>query len=117
MFLSITNETRKRLVAEHVRIARSLKSRLIGLLGTPVLAAGEGLWLSPCTSVHTFFMRYPIDVVFLDAQDRVLHCVTLKPWRFSRWIPKACAVLELVAGQAAVAELHEGDRLSMKEHD
>jgi hypothetical protein len=115
VFLSITNETRQTSVADSVRAAHTWKARLTGLLGTPALAQGEGLWLSPCTSVHTFFMRYPIDVIFLDARRRVLHSVTLVPWRFSRWVPKAAGVLELAAGQAQKARLALGDQLAFKE--
>jgi uncharacterized membrane protein (UPF0127 family) len=103
-------------VAGAVQIAHSLKARLIGLLRTPALGSDAGLWLAPCTSVHTFFMRYPIDVVFLDAERRVLTIATLAPWRFSRWIPKAHGVLELAAGQAQKAQIQIGDQLVFKEH-
>jgi uncharacterized membrane protein (UPF0127 family) len=115
VFLSITNETQGTPVAGAVRAVHTWKARLTGLLATPALAEGQGLWLSPCTSVHTLFMRYAIDVIFLDADGRVLHCVTLAPWRLSRWVPKAAGVLELAAGAAQKTRLRVGDRLLFKE--
>jgi uncharacterized protein len=103
-------------VADPVRAAHTWKARLRGLLATPALAAGQGLWISPCTSVHTFFMRYAIDVIFLDADRRVLHFATLVPWRLSRWVPKAAGALEMAAGQVQKTGLCVGDRLLFREH-
>ena len=79
------------------------------------MASGEGLWLTPCSSIHTFFMRYPIDAVFLDRQSRVLYCVTLPPWRVSRLVRRAAGVLELRAGEAARTGIKTGDHLTFKE--
>jgi len=115
VLLGIVNETRGMALATRVRAATTLTSRMIGLLRTAALPPGEGLWLSPCTSVHTFFMRYPIDVLFVDKDHRVLAVSTLPPWRVSRWMPKAAGVLELAAGEAARAQLRVGDRLAFKE--
>lgn len=60
-------------------------------------------------------MRYPIDVIFLDAENRVLHQSTLAPWRLSRWMPRAAGILELAAGEAGRAYVGIGDRLTFKE--
>ncbi|HEV7915022.1 MAG TPA: DUF192 domain-containing protein [Albitalea sp.] len=76
-------------------------SRLAGLLGRPELHKGEALYLMPCASVHTWFMPYCIDVVFVDSDGLVLRVVSdLEPWR-SAWCKGAHAALELRAGQAA----------------
>lgn len=115
VLLGIVNDTRGAVLATRVRAATTLMSRMVGLLGAPMLPPGEGLWLSPCTSVHTFFMRYPIDVLFVDKDHRVLAVSTLPPWRVSRWMPKAAGVLELAAGEAARALVNTGDRLAFKE--
>lgn len=59
-------------------------SRLRGLMGKPAMAPNEVLWISRCNSVHTCFMRFPIDVVFLDRQNRIMRVRTgLKPWRMA----------------------------------
>src|ERR687885_2668248 len=86
--------------------------RLRGLLGRAGLAPGEGLLLRPAPSIHTWFMRFPIDAVFLDADLCVLDVrVAVRPWRVAarRGAP---AVLELSAGEAVRHGLRPGDRLS-----
>jgi uncharacterized membrane protein (UPF0127 family) len=82
-----------------------------GLLGRSSLGSGEGLLLEPAASIHTFFMRFPIDVVFLDGDRRVLKVVPgLAPWRATAsW--GARAALELGAGEAARLRLAPGDLL------
>jgi len=83
-----------------VHRARSFLGRLGGLLTRSELRKGEGLYLAPCASVHTLFMVYDIDVVFLDRGGRVLHVVHgLGPWRAAS-CRGAYAALELRAGQA-----------------
>ncbi|MCP5015958.1 MAG: DUF192 domain-containing protein [Ketobacter sp.] len=82
-----------------VRIANTFMSRLIGLLSRSSLGLNEGLLITPCTSIHTFFMRFPIDVVFLDANNRVLGFSTMiKPNRV-RLAPRGTkSVLEVAEG-------------------
>src|SRR5262249_56041136 len=76
--------SRGAVVAERLRTAHTHWTRLRGLLGTPTLPAGEGLWLKPCRQVHMFGMRYPVDVAFLDDEHRVVGLVPcLLPWRGS----------------------------------
>jgi uncharacterized membrane protein (UPF0127 family) len=85
----------------YITLAGSFAQRLRGLLGRPPLAADQGLLLCPCRAVHTFFMRYPIDVVFLDGTGRILKiCESMRPWRLSSAVG-ARSVLELGSGQAA----------------
>jgi hypothetical protein len=91
-----------------VRSATTFLARLRGLLGQPLPAAGAALLIAPCASVHTCFMRAPIDIVFLDHGHRVLRIVTaLRPWRLAR-CPGAHAALELAAGGAARLRLEPG---------
>lgn len=88
------------LIAARVKVANNFVSRLIGLLNTTSLGDQDGLWLQPGGTVHTFAMRFPIDVLFLDAEGRVLlyrHAV--KPWRVAFAPPKTRYVLELAAGR------------------
>ncbi len=82
-----------------------------GLLGRRDLPRGEGILLRPAASVHTWFMRFPIDVVFLDRELRVLKVVPgLGPWRMASG-RGARAVLELAAGECERRGLEAGDRL------
>jgi len=89
--------------------------RMRGLLGKRGLPAGEGLLLSPAPAIHTAFMRFPIDALFLDRDLRVLHIVEqLPPWRMASK-SRAHAVLELCAGESARCKVEVGDRLELRE--
>jgi uncharacterized membrane protein (UPF0127 family) len=94
-------------------LARSAYSRLVGLLNHDKLAPGEGLLLDPCNQVHTFFMKFPIDVVFLNKRDEVVAIKELKPWRMSKMHFSAKRVLELPVGTCRGLGLRVGDRLEM----
>ena len=95
-------------VCEHCLLAETMFARLRGLLGRSGLSSGEGMLLRPAASIHTAFMRFPIDAVFLDRDDRVLKVVTeLAPWRTAA-CRGARAVLELQAGEAARRGLRAG---------
>lgn len=84
--------------------------RLRGLIGTLPLTESEGMLISPCKQVHTHFMRYPIDVVFLDKHYTVITKVTaMQPWRVSSYIARAHFVLELPAN--AAVSLEPADKL------
>jgi protein-S-isoprenylcysteine O-methyltransferase Ste14/uncharacterized membrane protein (UPF0127 family) len=99
-------------VAECLRPAHTHWARLVGLLATPRLAPGEGLWLRPCRQVHMFGMRYPIDVVFLDERLDVVHTIpALAPWAMSPRVGAATSVIELPAGTLARVGLAPGARL------
>ncbi|HEV3233554.1 MAG TPA: DUF192 domain-containing protein [Candidatus Dormibacteraeota bacterium] len=80
-------------------MADSSWKRFVGLMGRASLPAGEGLWIEPCNSIHMFFMRFAIDAVFLDRDNRVKRVVRdLKPWRVSPIVFGARTVVELPAG-------------------
>ena len=99
-------------LASSVEHARSLGARLMGLLGRDGLAEGAALVIEPCSSVHTLFMRFPIDVAFLDARGAVVAVAPgLRPWRATRVHPAARRVVELPAGALARAGVREGDVL------
>lgn len=85
--------------------------RLRGLLGSPPPAPGHALLIVPCASIHTAFMRYPIDVVFLDRLGRIRKVVAaLPPWRATACLG-AAQTLELAAGQARALALVPGGRI------
>lgn len=93
------------------RVATSFASRFRGLMGGADLPRGSGLLLPGTSSVHTHFMRFPIDVVFLDSDLRIVSFVTaLGPWRLAA-AKSADSVLELAAGECERLGLAEGDVL------
>ncbi len=97
-------------LARRVEAAHSLPRRIKGLLGRRELAPDQGLWLRPCRQVHTWFMRFPIDVLFLDRELVVVGLVrNLGPWRLSPFYFRARSALELAAGRAR--DLAPGQRL------
>ena len=88
-----------RVVVENVELARTTWARFIGLSGRAGMERGTGLWIEPCNSIHMFFMRFAIDVLFLDRQRRVKKVMLgLKPWRVSPIVFGARTVVELPAG-------------------
>ncbi len=114
MHIHAINESKGQVLAQNVRIASSLFARMKGLLGTDTLCAGEALWITPCRSVHTLFMRYPIDVLFLNSECAVVAGSTLAPWALSHWKRQAFSVLELPAGTLQKTHTVTGDRISIK---
>jgi uncharacterized membrane protein (UPF0127 family) len=114
----VTNLTRNTLVADGADAATTFAARLRGLVGQPTLPRGTALWLTPCRGVHTWFLRAPIDALFLDGRGRVLHVeARLRPWRTSGWHRRAEGVLELPAGAAAASLTHPGDQLELEPCD
>jgi uncharacterized protein len=106
------NITRNQVLASHLDIADTFLSSLIGLLGRSQLESGEGLWIRPCQSVHTIWMRFPIDVIFLDAEQAVIHTVErMKPFRVSKHVSRAKSVLELPAATIEHTGTLLGDHL------
>ena len=103
------NKTKNTVIAREIIAADNFKSRLAGLLGKSGLGEEEGLLITPCAQVHTFFMRFPIDALFLDRGFRVLRAVeNMKPWKVSPWVMGAHFVLELKAGKLSGA-VEKGD--------
>lgn len=91
--------------------ADSAWSRLRGLLGRAGLDRDQALWIDPCTSIHMFFMRFPLDVVFLDADHQVVRVhEDVRPWRLARGGKFARSVLELPTGTIAHFNVRVGDR-------
>ena len=108
----LVNETGETVVARCF-VADKPWSRMRGLLGRPTLPAGEGILLRPASSVHMFFMRFAIDVVWLDRDLRVLDVKTnLRPWRTATR-RGARSALELAAGECDRVGLTPGNRLAI----
>ncbi|MBI2646353.1 MAG: DUF192 domain-containing protein [Deltaproteobacteria bacterium] len=98
--------------------ARTVWARLKGLLGRPALSPNEALVLSPCSSIHTFFMRFPIDAIFIDSCGKVLHLYShLKPNRMSGLHWRAKEVIEVPSGTIEQWKVQVGDILKCEEDD
>ena len=99
------------MLATRLEVADSGPKRSKGLLGRDGLNSGGGLWIVPCESVHTFFMQFPIDLVYLDRKNRVKKTRSaVGPWRLSACLT-AHSVLELPAGTIASTLTQTGDIL------
>ncbi len=98
-----------------IETADSFLSRGIGLLGRRGLSPGVGLLIRPCSSVHTFGMRFAIDVVYLDREGTVTKVAPrVRPWRFSHGGRRAHSTVELAAGEASRLGLVPGARIDLE---
>jgi uncharacterized membrane protein (UPF0127 family) len=110
----VRNRTRKTVLAQAADVADTSAKRRTGLLRHERLEPGDGLWIVPCESVHTFFMKFPIDLVYLDKQRRVRKVRKAVPaWRLSACL-SAHSVLELPAGTIAQSSTSVGDELTVE---
>lgn len=112
--ITIVNRSRNTVVGERIEVADTFLSRLVGLLGRSRLLPGYGLLIRPSSGVHTFGMRFPIDVVALDRQLRVLAVwQNLRPWRTTAVKWKTHCVLELAGGHLKTCPIEAGDQLEI----
>jgi len=114
------NQTRGTVLCAHIEEAATAVARGRGLMGRPGLAEGAGMLIGggliPLMWIHTFFMRFPIDLVFLDRADRIVQIApNVKPWRLTAPVFGARAVLELEAGAAARNSSHPGDEIKFED--
>lgn len=102
------------IMADRVTVASRRIERAIGLLGRSHLEVGEGLWITPCNGVHTWFMRFSIDVIAMDRNGVIVDAVSmLKPWRMRLPRPGAHSVLELPAGTLLDERTKVGHRIQL----
>ncbi len=110
------NQTRQVHLATSLALADTHWSRMRGLLGTSAsdFRNGCGLWIVPCRGVHTWAMRFPIDVVYLDRAKTVIHIERdLSPWRFAPVRMQAASVLELPCHTVSETRTTVGDRIEI----
>jgi uncharacterized membrane protein (UPF0127 family) len=112
--VQLINDRTRRAIADAVEMADTRKARRRGLLGRDCLQEGAALMLIPCCAVHTAFMRFSIDLAFLDRDGRIVRMVSrMRPWRIAiAW--RARAVIELPAGRLESLAVRLGDRLYVK---
>jgi uncharacterized membrane protein (UPF0127 family) len=86
-------------LAKKVKYADRIWTRMLGLIGKKELAVDNALSIYPCQQIHTYFMRFPIDCIFIDKEHRVVDLLeNVEPWRISRKVPASFGVIELPAG-------------------
>ena len=108
------NQTRNAVLGDAVDVADTSAKRRVGLLQHERLEPGNGLWIVPCESVHTFFMKFPIDLVYLDKQKKVRKVRHRVPaWRLSVCL-SAHSILELPAGTLKQTGTQVGDELAIE---
>jgi uncharacterized protein len=107
--LQVLNITRQTVLASNLEVADTAAKRNKGLLGRKGLAAGEGLWIVPCESVHTVGMQFPIDLVYLNRSHRIQKTRSnVRPWRISACL-SAHSILELPSGTIRDTQSCPGD--------
>ena len=111
------NRTRQAFLATDLQLADTHWMRLKGLLGKRLgdFARGQGLWIIPCQGVHTMFMQFPIDVLYLDENNVVLHTEeNVRPWRLTPIRTGASSVLELPVRTLFVSGTAVGDEIEIR---
>jgi uncharacterized protein len=110
--IRIENLTRRTTVVSAGRVADRFWPRLIGLMLARPLPSGAGLVIVPCSSIHTQFMRFPLDVLYVNKEDEIVGIDrNLRPWRIGRFYKKVHYVVELPAGGAERCQV--GDQLKI----
>src|SRR6266567_3281844 len=100
--MRVVNRTKGTTIADTASKAANFLARGRGLMMAPPLPAGGGLVLDPCSSIHMFFMRYPLDILFLDKQEKVVFLYKgIKPWRVGRVVRGSRMAVELPEGTIA----------------
>jgi len=114
--VNAVNITRNKTLASTLLVADTFCRSLLGLMGRRHLPLGEGLWINPCQSVHSMWMRFPIDVVFLSSHRSIIHLVeNMKPFRITKYVSAAESVIELPARTIAKTQTRVGDRVEITE--
>ena len=108
----LLSQDRKKVLLTELRVASSFSERLVGLLATKSLNENQALWIERCNSIHTFFMRFPIDCVFLSKSGEVVKILQdVRPYRMTWPVLRAQVALELASGRSQSLELKVGEKL------
>ena len=108
--MKVYNSTQNNLIADDVKIAKNFITRSLGLIPKKIITEKEGLIIKPCCSIHTFFMKFPIDILFVDRKNRIIalyenvgknHILPI------HW--NSLYVIELCAGQISAKNIKKGD--------
>jgi len=110
----LVNATKKTVVSDNCHFANTVLKRMIGLLNRGQFGKGEGLLLDRCYGIHTFGMRFPIDVLFLDKDLHVIRAVKALPPHRTCVVRKSVYVLEVPAGAIDSSRTEEGDQIQIR---
>ena len=114
--MRVFNQTREQSLITQGRLAKTFWSRLRGLLGAASLQEGEGLILASEKSIHTFFMTFPIDVVYVDRDYKVIRAdPNMGPYRLGPFVTRSAYVLEMPVGVISKTATVAGDQLEFEE--
>jgi hypothetical protein len=113
--MKIINQTKDTVLAKEVIIADTFLKRVKGLLGRKDFLPGQTLIIKPCNSIHTFFMQFPIDVLFVDKDNRVIKTLSsVKPFRLTSIYFQASFIIELPSGTIQSTLTCKGDTLLLE---
>lgn len=114
--MRIINQTQNTIVAKRAALADTMLSRLVGLLNRRSLDADEGLVITQCRSIHMFFMKFAIDVIFVDRKGIVVGLVpAIKPFGMSPYFWRADRAIEVPVGTISVSQTQAGDKIVFEE--
>lgn len=113
----MVNVTRGTTIGRHIDSAASFWARAQGFIGRADLPADHALVLHPCNGVHALFLTFPLDVIYLDRDDRVLRVFRLRPWHIGPIVWRSRTVIELPTGTAARTGTVVGDLIVWREPD
>ena len=113
--MKIVNQSKQVTLADKVFFADTIFKRMRGLLGRKSMNKGEALIITPANSIHTFFMRFPIDILFLDKNNKIIKTIScLKPFRLTSIYFNATSAVELPIGTIQSLSIQKGDILSQE---
>lgn len=113
--MKIINKAGNSVIADDAIFAKALLKRMKGLLGRKEFGKGQAIILEPCNSIHTFFMSFPIDVLFLNKDNNVIKAIPcVKPFRLTRIYFNAVRCIELPSGTIQNTSIREGDPLLLE---
>ena len=108
----LSSRTKNKVLISDLKVAKTFQARGLGLIPRRNLSANEGLWIGKCKSIHTFFMSFAIDCIFVDKKMTVKALVlNVSPWRMTKFYWNADSVIELAAGSVRRLEIELGDQL------
>lgn len=112
--MKVYNSTQNNLIADEVKVADNFITRTFGLIPKKNILENEGLIINPCCSIHTFFMKFPIDVVFVDKNNLVVALYgNVRPWRILPIHLNSFYVIELASGTILDKNIQKGDIMAV----
>lgn len=112
--MKVYNSSKNSIILEDAKVAKNFFTRTVGLLSKKSLNEGEGLIIKPCCSIHTFFMQFAIDVLFINKQNEVIALYeNVKPWRILPIHLNSSYVIELAANSISDKNIEKGDTITL----